>query len=150
MYKNNLKYLRNKANLTQKAVSDFLNISKSQYCNYETEYVTMPIKYLNILCNYFNVSLDYIFEFTNTKNYKISYQEINKIESGKRLKSFRKENHLTQTKLATFLNTSFTNISTYERGINYINTNYLYTICKKFNISADYLLGKIDKPKYLE
>ena len=110
----------------------------------------MPIKYLNILCNYFNVSLDYIFEFTNTKNYKISYQEINKIESGKRLKSFRKENHLTQTKLATFLNTSFTNISTYERGINYINTNYLYTICKKFNISADYLLGKIDKPKYLE
>ena len=30
-----------------------------------------------------------------------------------------------------------------------IATPFLYTICKKYNISADYLLGKIDNPKYL-
>ena len=47
MYKNKLKFLRNKANLTQKDISDYLGLSKSQYNNYETEYVTMPIKHLN-------------------------------------------------------------------------------------------------------
>ena len=76
--------------------------------------------------------------------------EINKIESGLRLKTFRKEWNITQTKLADFLNTSFSNVSAYERGVNILSTTYLYAICKKYNISADYLLGKIDNPKYLK
>ena len=75
-------------------------------------------------------------------------KEINKIKSGQRLKGFRKENNLNQSKLANFLNTTFSTISSYERGINVINTNYLFTICSKYHISADYLLGKIDEPKY--
>ncbi len=41
-------------------------------------------------------------------------------------------------------------IANYELGINLIATPFLYSICKKYNISADYLLGKIDKPKYLK
>ena len=38
----------------------------------------------------------------------------------------------------------------YEKGKTLILTSFLYTICKKYNISADYLLGKIDEPKYLK
>ena len=40
-------------------------------------------------------------------------------------------------------------ISKIENGHNIIATPFLYQICKKYNISADYLLGKIDSPKYL-
>ena len=69
---------------------------------------------------------------------------------GKRLKEFRKENKLTQSKLATILNTAQPVITNYENGKHLIATPFLYTICKKYHISADYLLGKIDNPKYLK
>ncbi len=68
----------------------------------------------------------------------------------KRLKEFRKENKLTQVKLAEILNIANGTIAEYERGTNIIATPFLYTICKNYNISADYLLGKIDEPKYLK
>ena len=68
----------------------------------------------------------------------------------KRLKDFRKENKITQKKLAQELNTSQSTIADYERGKNMIPTPFLYTICKKYNISADYLLGRINNPKYLK
>ena len=145
-----LRYIRENNNIIQKDVAKILNLSKSQYCLYETESVTIPIKYLIVLANYFNVSLDYIFEFTDTMQYKNSSSEINREIISKRLKEFRKENKLTQTDLANILNTSFTTISSYERGVNLISTNYIYTICREFNISADYILGKIDNPKYLK
>ena len=142
MYQN-LKKLRERHGYTQLEMANLLGIDRSQYGKYENEYTTIPIKHLNTLCNYYNVSIDYIFDFTKNPNYKNSSLNINSIESGKRLKEFRKEHKLTQTKLANILNTSFSNISSYERGINIIATTYLYAICKKYSISADYLLSKI-------
>ena len=142
MYQN-LKKLRERHGYTQLEMANLLGIDRSQYGKYENEYTTIPIKHLNTLCNYYKVSIDYIFDFTKNPNYKNSSLNINSIESGKRLKEFRKEHKLTQTKLANILNTSFSNISSYERGINIIATTYLYAICKKYGISADYLLSKI-------
>ena len=60
--------------------------------------------------------------------------------------AFRKSQKLTQVKLASILNTVQPVIANYEKGKNLIATPFLYTICKKYNISADYLLGKIDEP----
>ena len=82
-------------------------------------------------------------------SYKSSKKKINKVLSGERLRNLRKENKITQDKLAKILNVSRSTIAEYERGTNLIATPFLYTICKKYNISADYLLGKIDSPKYL-
>ena len=149
MYKERLKGLRERMGKNQIDIANLLKIDRSQYGKYENEYTTIPIKHLNTLCNYFNISLDYIFSLTDNKQYNNSKNDINLLESGKRLKEFRKENKITQTKLAAFLTTSFSNVSAYERSINIISTTYLYAICKKYNISADYLLGKIDSPKYL-
>ena len=149
MYKERLKGLRERMGKNQIDIANLLKIDRSQYGKYENEYTTIPIKHLNTLCNYFNISLDYIFSLTDNKQYNNSKNDINLLESGKRLKEFRKENKITQTKLADFLTISFSNVSAYERGINIISTTYLYAICKKYNISADYLLGKIDSPKYL-
>ena len=149
MYKERLKRLRERMGKNQIDIANLLKIDRSQYGKYENEYTTIPIKHLNTLCNYFNISLDYIFSLTDNKQYNNSKNDINLLESGKRLKEFRKENKITQTKLADFLTTSFSNVSAYERGINIISTTSLYAICKTHNISADYLLGKIDSPKYL-
>ena len=57
---------------------------------------------------------------------------------------------MTQKKLALILNTTYSNIAFYEKGRNFIATPFLYQICHKYHISADYLLGKINEPKYLK
>ena len=144
MYSERLKVLRERVGYNQSDMASLLSIDRSQYGKYENEYTTIPIKHLNTLCNYFHDSIDYIFSFTDIKQYDDSKDKIDLVESGARIKQFRKDHKLTQTKLANFLNTTFSNVSAYERGINIISTTYLFAICKKYNISADYLLGKID------
>lgn len=149
LYQNKLTELRDEQKLTQKELAKLLNIDRSVYGRYEKEYQIMPIKHLLILCDYFKVSLDYLFNFTN-QNLYVKQKETDKMILSKRLKDFRKENKITQKKLAQELNTSQSTIADYERGKNMIPTPFLYNICKKYNISADYLLGRINNPKYLK
>ncbi len=145
-----LKDLRLDKDLLQKDLSTILNIDNGTYARYENEYYIMPLKHLIKVCDYFDVSLDYIFDFSDDKCYKNINKEIDNYVVGNRLKEFRKENKLTQTKLGNILNTTKTVICGYEKGRYLIATPFLYTICKKYNISADYLLGRVDEPKYLE
>ena len=69
---------------------------------------------------------------------------------GKSIKSYRELRGLTQEKLAKLLNVVKGTIGNYESARALIATPFLYTICKKYNISADYILGKVDEPKYLK
>lgn len=144
IYSTRIIELRESKGLKQYEVADLLNIYKGVYNEYEREYVIIPIKHLITLCDYFEVSLDYILEFTNILNYKNCKKGINKTLSGNRLKELRKTNKITQDKLAKILNVSRTTITEYERGTNLIATPFLYTLCQKYHISADYLLGRID------
>ncbi len=145
-----LKTLRYKYQLTQNDIAAILNISKKTYSHYETQENILPIKHISTICNHFNISIDFLLGLTKNKTYDTNKNNIDKIEAGKRLKEFRKENKLTQTDLANILNTTFSSIAWNEKGRNLISTPFLYTICKKYNISADYLLGRIDNPKYLK
>ncbi|CDF11553.1 putative uncharacterized protein [Mycoplasma sp. CAG:776] len=140
-----LRELREEKNLSQADIALQLNIQGKVYSQYETEYTIIPIKHLIILSDYFNVSLDFILGFTKIKQYS---KTSNILKC--RLKEFRKEHKLTQEKLAQFLNTTHSVIADYERNRYLIATPFLYQICRKYNISADYLLGKIDNPKYLK
>ena len=145
MYKERLRQLREREGITQKELANFLNIETSHYSHLENEYEIIPLKHLNTLCSYFKVSIDYIFYLTDKKEYSNSIQEIDKSKCGERLKTFRKENKLTQVKLAEILNTVHPVIVNYENGKHLIATPFLYMICKEYHISADYLLGKIDE-----
>jgi len=148
MYKNRLIKLKEKNEITQTQIADILGITRGQYCHYETEDEIIPLKYLNEICNYFNVSIDYILNFSNKLNYDSNNKEINLIISGNRLKNFRKSLNYTQDKLAQKLNVARSIVSKYEKGQFLISTHFLYDICKKYHISSDYLLGKIDyEPK---
>ena len=145
-----LKELRQSCNLSQKDVASILGIARQTYNHYEVQENIIPIKHINLLANYYQVSIDYILGLTKEKKYTNSLSKIDVFVSGARLKDWRKEQKLTQTKLSSILNTFHTVIVDYEHGKNLIATPFLYTICKKYHVSADYLLGKTDSPKYLD
>lgn len=149
-YGKKLLELRENKKINQIELSSILKIDHSQYSHYEVEDRIIPIKHLNTLANYFNVSIDYLFCLTKKIKYKNSENNINLIKQKENLKQLRKSNNLTQKDLANILGTDNSTISKYEQAKQIIPTMYLYTICKKYNISADYLLGKTDEPKYLK
>ena len=150
LYKDRLKRLREEKELTQAFLAELLNIHEFVYGQYEREYTIMPIRHLNTLSNYINVSVDYLFSFSLEKNYGNIRSSIDLNIVALRLKEFRKENKLTQESLAQLLNVVKGTVGNYESGRALIATPFLYEICKKYKISADYLLGKIDEPKYLK
>lgn len=138
-----LKKVRLQNNLTQAQVASILNITRSTYSKYEKGYEIIPIKHLINFSTHFNVLIDELFNLENIDNKNINSQ-FDKSFAGKRLKEFRKEYKLTQEKLAQELNTTKSVIAGYEAGRRIIATPFLYTICKKYHISADYLLGRIN------
>ncbi|MCM1052662.1 MAG: helix-turn-helix domain-containing protein [Ruminococcus sp.] len=149
-YGKKLKELRLKNNLTEAKLAKDLNISRITYSHYEVQERIIPLERLNDLSNYFDVSIDYLLDFSKNLKYNSTNKEIDNQLVGKRLKEFRKENKITQAKLASELNTVQSVITKCENNKNVIALSFLYDICKKYYISADYLLGKVDNPKYLK
>ena len=72
-----------------------------------------------------------------------NYQKItlDKKIIGQRLRKFRSEFKITQVELANVLNTTHSTISAYESGKTMILTIFAYEICKKYNISMDWICG---------
>lgn len=147
-YFDNLLFLKDRNSLTNIQMASIINVSDSLYSRYEKGKEIIPLKHLNTYSNYFDVSIDYMLNFTKTKKYKNNNENINLELLSKRLKDLRKAENLTQDKLAKKINIKNTNISKYECQKVLISTICLYKICKQYNISADYLLGKINSPKH--
>ena len=135
-YGEKLKNLREEQDVMQKDLAKLLNISRSMVGRYENEYVIIPLKHLIKICDYFNVSLD--------------KKGLIKDKLKVRIKEVRLDKNLTQSELADILNVSTSVIAGAEQGRRSIATPFLYDLCKKYNVSADYLLGRIDEPKYLK
>lgn len=57
------------------------------------------------------------------------------------MKDLREDNDLTQADVAEKLGTSQTMYARYERGANELPIRHLITLCKLYNVSADYFLG---------
>lgn len=101
----------------------------------------MPFNKLIRFCNLYDFSLDFVVGFTR-KNTKYDKIKTDKKKIGLKLKSVRNELNLLQQQLADDCKISQTTYSTYETGRYLINTITIYTICKKYNISMDYLVGR--------
>ena len=118
-----------------------LDIRDEAELNQEDMAELIPLSKLNILCNHFKVSMDYVIGITrtskSTKKYKFSNEII-----GQRLKEFRKSNEITQTELANILNTTQSTISAYESGKTTLLTAFALEIVNKYNISLDWLCGR--------
>ncbi len=140
-----LKNLRDDIDLKQEDVANIIGLKRSTYTSYEIGRDTIPISHLNTLCNYFDVSIDYVLGLTDQKKYFNMKPDIDKALTGKRLKLLRKENNITQIKMAEILNISRSTWTGYESSKYQIPTLILYELAKRYHTSIDYLLGKISK-----
>ena len=62
-----------------------------------------------------------------------------------KLRGLREDNDLTQQQIANILGTSQTMYARYERGANEMPLRHLITLCKFYNVSADYLLDTVPR-----
>ena len=62
-----------------------------------------------------------------------------------KLRGLREDNDLTQTQVAQILETSQTMYARYERGANEMPIRHLITLCRFYNVSADYFLDTTPK-----
>lgn len=74
----------------------------------------------------------------------VNYQKI--------MRDLREDKELKQSDIAKILNVTQSTYSKYEKGIREISIDQLATICKFYNITADYFLGftKIQKTLPIE
>lgn len=63
-----------------------------------------------------------------------------------RLKQLRKSRNITQKELAQALNVTERNYQFWEAGKTKPQLDTIIALCDFFNVSADYLLGRTDKP----
>ena len=137
-----LKEIRLYEGLTQKEVAEKLGVERSTYAGWETGKDVIPLSKLNDFANIFKVSLDYL--VGNTPNSLVikKIQEINPLVIANNLKKYRKENKLSQKKIAKYLNISQPTFHNYESGKTLITTNYALEFSKQFNYSLDKLVGR--------
>lgn len=136
--------LREYKDLSQIKLADYLGITQRTYSLWEKGTKIIPLKHLNNLSNFYEISMDYIVGLTDEKNNSgiIKLTELNKNEIGSRIKKIREDNNLTLRDLAKELNTTSSTISAYETGKTLILTAFAYQICIKYNVSLDWLCGK--------
>ena len=141
-----LKDIRDEFTLKQEEMAKILDVSQSNYSRWENDIELIPLTKLNMLCNYFNYSMDYVIGITR-KNKSNGIHTLNYKIIGQNLKKLRKQNGLTQIELAKIFNTSQSTISSYESGKNIILTAFILELVKRYNISLDIFLGRIDNNK---
>ena len=66
-YRQRIRDLREDADKTQTQIAEYLGTSQTMYARYERGANEMPIRFLIALCEYYQVSADYILGFTNRK-----------------------------------------------------------------------------------
>lgn len=66
MYIERIKELRTDRDISQKEIALYLKIPKNTYSQYENDKRHFPLEYIIEIAKYFNVSLDYLFNLTDT------------------------------------------------------------------------------------
>ena len=133
--------LRQEQELTQDEMGKILDLNRSSISKWENGHL-MPLEHLNTYSIYFKKSFDYITGLNTKSKYHNNKELLNKETIGKRIAEIRNYNGLTLRDLAKELNTTSSTISAYETGKVLIQTSFAIEICKKYNVSLDWLCGK--------
>lgn len=64
-----------------------------------------------------------------------------------KIRDLREDSDLTQVQIAQVLGTSQTMYARYERGANELPVRHLITLCRFYNVSADFFLDTAPDPR---
>ena len=137
-----IKAIREDHDLMQVDIASKLNINRSAYSLWELGVNTIPLSNLVDFCNLFGLSMDYVLEMTNVKNYTLANKNIDIKVLGERLKFIRKKEKKTQENIANLLNTTHSTWSAYEHSKVLIPTIFIWKFATEYNCSIDWLCGR--------
>ena len=135
--------IREDNDISQKEMAQILGINRSRYSLWELGINIIPLNYLVLFADYFNISLEYVLNLNNNRNNKNLVKGLNLLTLGNNLKALRIKNNLSQNEMASILKVSQACINKYEKGNILISLSNLYMISKEFNVSLSKLCGKI-------
>ncbi len=147
MLESNLKYCREELEMTQSELGYIFGVSKGTIANWKNGYSVIPLKKLIKFANYSNFSLDFIVGLTRSNKELDKIDKIDKKNIGNNLKEFRKSLDLSQQKFSENCHIPQSTYSHYEIGYKLITTLNLYSICKTYNVSMDWIVGRTRNPK---
>lgn len=139
-----LKVLRKEKGLTQKSLSNMLNISQGAYAHWENGKREPNFEKLSMLACIFDVSIDFLL----SKNLEISKETYLKLKEEKknlfsvRLKELRLQHGFSQEELAEQIGIKQNSYSDWENGKCKPNYEKLEKIADFFGVSLDWLFGR--------
>ena len=139
-----LKVLRKEKGLTQKSLSNMLNISQGAYAKWENGKREPNFEKLSMLACIFDVSIDFLL----SKNLEISKETYLKLKEEKknlfsvRLKELRLQHGFSQEELAEKIGIKRNSYSDWENGKCKPNYEKLEKIADFFGVSLDWLFGR--------
>ena len=139
-----LKVLRKEKGLTQKSLSNMLNISQGAYAQWENGKREPNFEKLSMLACIFDVSIDFLL----SKNLEISKETYLKLKEEKknlfsvRLKELRLQHGFSQEELAEKIGIKQNSYSDWENGKCKPNYEKLEKIADFFGVSLDWLFGR--------
>lgn len=68
-YNERIAWVRDCKNITQKEIANYLGIKQQQYARYEKGINVMPVTHLSKICEFLDVSADYILGLRNDMPY---------------------------------------------------------------------------------
>ena len=146
MFDNNLRYAREELEMTQSELGYIFGVSDSAVRSWETAHDSIPLPKLIKFCDMYDFSLDFICGLIR-KNITYGHFKTDKVKISKKLKELRKSLNLSQQKLSDDCKISQTTYGGYETGHYLINTTNLYYICKTYNVSMDWIVGRTNNQK---
>lgn len=142
-----IKELRDYYDKTQQEMANILNVGRSTYAGWENGIDSIPLLKLNELCNYYEISLDYICGLTNNKKVNKNKNGIDMVNIGIKLKEIRTLNKDTQDTTAKAISIDQSTYSRYEQGQTMITVYQLIEFAKHYNVSIDYICNKSKNPE---
>jgi transcriptional regulator with XRE-family HTH domain len=146
---NKIRELRHKYGFSQKYIAEKLNVSQNTIQCWQCGKSQINIRYIEALCEIFNVSTNYLLGLPDESNIFREFQsnmietikKRNKYNSQNRFKFLRTQMELTQKQLADIVGVDVSIISYWEHGLCEIDEDSLALLAKCFNVTPEYILG---------